>query len=452
MENTETHTNRWLVVLGTVLIQLAAGSFYAWAIFNNAFMLKTGGVVKVVGGVKKIVGGLPAASVSFTFTLGMLCLSLATLAGIPLAKKYGIRRIELIAAIIYGLSIFGLMLIHKGSSIWTLWLFGGVLLGATNGVLYLATLTNAIKWFPEKKGLISGICVAAYGLGSFVFKYIDMWVAGGNGTINANNLNRVVLWWGILSLILGVVGSIMLKDAPDAPAANDNTDTADNNVNFTPNEMLHTSQAYMMFFCLTTAVMFMGLLGAAVTNMAAAWTQSPAEVSVWAGSSAAAFFVAIVAIANTIGRFVMGWLSDITGRKVVFFITYIIQLITLIVLLITKPGSMSMGMMYLVVLAMAFCFGGNITVFPTYVSDFFGLKYTSRNYSIIYQGFGIGAIIVGFLMASGNPLHPAAVTLSNGAVLTQNFPLVFKVLTVMVIISLLFFVIMKKPTKKTQSK
>lgn len=216
--------------------------------------------------------------------------------------------------------------------------------------------------------------------------------------------------------------------------------------------MLHTSQAYMMFFCLTTAVMFMGLLGAAVTNMAAAWTQSPSEVSVWAGSSAAAFFVAIVAIANTVGRFVMGWLSDITGRKVVFFITYIIQLITLIALLITKPGTMSMGMMYLVVLAMAFCFGGNITVFPTYVSDFFGLKHTSRNYSIIYQGFGIGAIIVGFLMASGNPLHPAEVTLSNGAVLTQNFPLVFKVLTVMVIISLLFFMIMKKPTKKSQSK
>lgn len=449
MANTDTHTNRWLVVLGTVLIQLAAGSFYAWAIFNNAFMLKTGGVVKVVGGVKKIVGGLPAASVSFTFTLGMLCLSLATLAGIPLAKKYGIRRVELVAAIIYGLSIFGLMLIHKGSSIWTLWLFGGVLLGATNGVLYLATLTNAIKWFPEKKGLISGICVAAYGLGSFVFKYIDMWVAGGNGTINAVNLNRVVLWWGILSLILGVVGSLMLVDAPDAPAASSD---ADNSNDFTPKEMLHTSQAYMMFFCLTTAVMFMGLLGAAVTNMAAAWTQSPAEASVWAGSSAAAFFVAIVAIANTVGRFVMGWLSDIIGRKAVFFITYIIQLITLVALLVTKPGTMSMGMMYLVVLAMAFCFGGNITVFPTYVSDFFGLTHTSRNYSIIYQGFGIGAIIVGFLMASGNPLHPAAVKLANGAVLTQNFPLVFKVLTVMVIISLLFFMIMKKPVKKTAQK
>ncbi|MEM5032667.1 hypothetical protein AAEZ42_11025 [Limosilactobacillus fermentum] len=98
-------------------------------------MLKTGGVVKMVNGAKKIVGGLPAASVSFTFTLGMLCLSLATLAGIPLAKKYGIKIVNTIAAIIYGLSILGLTMIGKGSSIWTLWLFGGSPRGDERGAL-----------------------------------------------------------------------------------------------------------------------------------------------------------------------------------------------------------------------------------------------------------------------------------------------------------------------------
>ncbi|MCV3742720.1 MFS transporter, partial [Lentilactobacillus hilgardii] len=136
------------------------------------------------------------------------------------------------------------------------------------------------------------------------------------------------------------------------------------------------------------------------------------------------------------------------GRKTVFFITYIIQLLSLIALLMTKPGSMSMAMMYIVVIAMAFCFGGNITVFPTYVSDYFGLKNTSRNYSMIYQGFGIGAIIIGFLMASGNPLDPKKVTLSNGAVLTQNFTLTYWVLLIMVVISLAIFAFIKKPIKK----
>ena len=452
MENSSKGTtNRWLIIFGTILIQVSAGSFYAWSIFNNGFMMKSGGVVQVVNGVKKIVGGLPAGSVSFTFTLGMLCLSLATLAGIPLAKKYGIKVVSLCASVIYGLSILGLMTIGKGSSIWMLWLFGGVLLGAMNGVLYLTTLTNAIKWFPEKKGLISGISVASYGLGSFIFKYIDMAIAGGNGAITADNIGRVLLWWGILALILAVVGSFFLKDAPDNMAipSNDANKPAEvDKTNFTTSEMLHTSQVYMMFFCLTTAVMFMGLLGAAVTNMAAAWTQAPNEVAVWGGTSAAATFVAIVALANTIGRFFMGWLSDITGRKTVFFITYIIQLLSLIALLMTKPGSMSMAMMYIVVIAMAFCFGGNITVFPTYVSDYFGLKNTSRNYSMIYQGFGIGAIIIGFLMASGNPLDPKKVTLSNGAVLTQNFTLTYWVLLIMVVISLAIFAFIKKPIKK----
>ncbi|MFT8908830.1 MAG: OFA family MFS transporter [Lentilactobacillus diolivorans] len=453
MENSSKRTtNRWLIIFGTILIQVSAGSFYAWSIFNNGFMLKSGGVVQTIGGVKKIVGGLPAGSVSFTFTLGMLCLSLATLAGIPLAKKYGIKIIALCASVIYGLSILGLMMIGKGSSIWMLWLFGGVLLGAMNGVLYLTTLTNAIKWFPEKKGLISGISVASYGLGSFIFKYIDMAIAGGNGAITAENIDRVLLWWGILALILAGIGSFFLKDAPDNMAvpssSNNNLDTAADKTNFTTSEMLHTSQAYLMFFCLTTAVMFMGLLGAAVTNMAAAGTQAPSEVSVWGGTSAAATFVAIVALANTIGRFIMGWLSDITGRKTVFLITFTIQLLALIALLLTKPGAMSMAMMYVVVIAMAFCFGGNITVFPTFVSDYFGLKNTSRNYSMIYQGFGIGAIIVGFLMASGNPLNPQKVVLSNGAVLTQNFNLTYWVLLIMVIISLVIFAFIKKPIKK----
>ncbi|KAL3945949.1 oxalate:formate antiporter, partial [Lactobacillus hilgardii] len=139
-------------------------------------------------------------------------------------------------------------------------------LGAMNGVLYLTTLTNAIKWFPEKKGLISGISVASYGLGSFIFKYIDMAIAGGNGAITADNIGRVLLWWGILALILAVVGSFFLKDAPDNMAipSNDANKPAEvDKTNFTTSEMLHTSQAYMMFFCLTTAVMFMGLLGAA---------------------------------------------------------------------------------------------------------------------------------------------------------------------------------------------
>ncbi|SYW13420.1 Oxalate:formate antiporter [Oenococcus oeni] len=456
-KNSRKLSNPWLIILGTVLIQISAGSFYAWSIFNNGFMLKSGGTVQAVNGVKKIVGGLPAGSVSFTFTVGMLFLSLATLAGIPLAKKYGIKIISIFASIIYGLSILGLMLVGKNSSIWLLWLFGGVILGAMNGVLYLTTLTNAIKWFPKRKGLISGVCVASYGLGSFIFKYIDMAIAGGAGAITAQNLDRVLFWWGTLALFLSVVGSFFLKNAPEDSASsldmnnNSNSSIFIEKTNFTTSEMLHTSQAYLIFFCLITAVMFMGLLGSAVTNMAAAGTQTPNEVAVWGGTSAAATFVAIVAIANTLGRFIMGWLSDITGRKTVFFITYIVQLLALIILLSTKPGAMSIGMMYIIVIAMAFCFGGNITVFPTYVSDYFGLKNTSRNYSIIYQGFGIGAIIVGFLMASGNPLNPKNITLSNGAVLTQNFNLTYWVLLIMVIISLVIFVLIKKPIKKNSN-
>lgn len=447
--DTDSKQSNWLVILGTVLVQISAGSFYAWALFNNGFMMKTGGVLKVVDGIKKVVGGYPAASTSFTFTLGMLFLALGTLVGVPLAKKYGVKIVNIISSIIFGAAIFALMTIHKGSSIWELWIFGGLLLGAMNGVMYLTTLTNAIQWFPNKKGLISGICVAGYGLGSFIFKYIDKFVAGGNGAVNGNNINCVILWWGIIALVLALVGSFMLKDAPVNKEKDTDVKVTDDSNDFSPSEMMRTPQAYMMIFCLTTAVMFMALVGGAVIRLASAWTQPASNFASWINTGTATDFVAIVAIANTIGRFVMGWVSDHTGRKPVFFITFIIQLLAVISLLVIKPGHMNLALMYVVVIAMAFCFGGNITVFPTFVSDYFGLRDTSTNYSIIYQSFGLGAIIVGFLTASGNPLNPATVTLSSGVKLTQNFMLTNWVLLVMVIISLIFFVILKKPVKKT---
>ena len=279
--DTDSKQSNWLVILGTVLVQISAGSFYAWALFNNGFMMKTGGVLKVVDGIKKVVGGYPAASTSFTFTLGMLFLALGTLVGVPLAKKYGVKIVNIISSIIFGAAIFALMTIHKGSSIWELWIFGGLLLGAMNGVMYLTTLTNAIQWFPNKKGLISGICVAGYGLGSFIFKYIDKFVAGGNGAVNGNNINRVILWWGIIALVLALVGSFMLKDAPVNKEKDTDVKVADDSNDFSPSEMMRTPQAYMMIFCLTTAVMFMALVGGAVIRLASAWTQPASNFASW---------------------------------------------------------------------------------------------------------------------------------------------------------------------------
>lgn len=430
-----------IVIIGTILIQISAGSFYTWAIFNNGLMLKTGGKKSLVDGVVKISGGLPAGSVSFTFTVGMLALSLATLAGIPLAKRYGIKLVSMIASIIYGLSIMSLATINTNSSIWTLWGIG-ILLGSMNGILYLTTLTNAIKWFPNQKGLISGISVAAYGLGSFIFKYIDQIIS--EGEIDASNISRVFILWGVIALILSFLGSLLLKDAP-VDSHQKNSENTDND--FSTREMLHTKQVYMLFLCLTTAVMFMGLLGSAVTNMASLETQNVNNVAVWGGTVSAATFVAVVALMNTIGRFILGWLSDIIGRRNIFFITYTLQLIALVILILTKPGTMPMNVMYLIIITLAFCFGGNITVFPTYVAELFGLKYSAQNYSVIYQAFGLGAIIVGFLLASGFPTNPVKVTYSNGAILTQNFNLVYWVLAIFVVISLLMFATIKKPTR-----
>ncbi|TYC48185.1 MFS transporter [Weissella muntiaci] len=423
---------RWLVILGTVLVQIGVGSFYAWSVFSVGIQQMTGATAKVVNGVPTLVGGIKPATISFTFTLGMLSLALATLIAPNLIKRFGIRNVNIVMGILYGIAVIALTTIHSTGQLALLWLFGGVLLGATDGIAYITTLSNAIKWFPERTGLISGIAVASYGLGSFIFKYIDLGVAGSLGKITGTNITKTLMVWGVLAMIIIVVGAFFLKDAPEHPVVKS---TASGSNNFTTKEMLHTPQAYLIFICLTTAVAFMGLLGAAVTPMASKWLGEPAT---WAGTAAAASFVAIVAIANTIGRFVLGALSDVIGRKSVFFITFTIQLIAIVMLLLNQ--TMSALLVNLVIIAMAFSFGGNITVFPTFVGDYFGLEHHTRNYSLIYQGFGVGAILAGFLLASGNPLNPPKT-------MPLNFHLTLVVLLAMVIVSLVILVFIRKPVK-----
>lgn len=202
-------------------------------------MFKIGGVVKMVNGVKKIVGGFLVVFVSFMFILGMFCLFLVMLVGILFVKKYGIKIVNMIVVIIYGFFIFGLMMIGKGLLIWILWFFGGVFFGVMNGVFYLIFLINVIKWFLEKKGLIFGICVVCYGFGFFVFKYIVMWVVGGNGVINVFNIGCVFFWWGILVLVLVVVGFLLLKDVLEVVIVLSVVEVKFENVNFLIFEMLY---------------------------------------------------------------------------------------------------------------------------------------------------------------------------------------------------------------------
>ncbi|WP_238905044.1 OFA family MFS transporter [Clostridium sp. YIM B02506] len=381
----------WLIILGTVIAQLGLGTIYTWSLFNQPLVNMF---------------GWELSKVSMTFSITSFSLAFATLFAGKLQEKLGIKKLVTICGILLGT---GLILTSRINSISMLYITAGIIVGFADGAAYITTLSNCIKWFPNKKGLISGFSVGAYGTGSLVFKYIN------GSIINSKGALSTFLIWGIIAMVLIVTGAQLLKDAPAKITTGDNLAER----NFSVKEMLRTKEAYLLFIMFFTACMSgLYLIGIA---------KDIGVDMVGLSASTAANAVAMVAIFNTAGRIILGTLSDkIGGLKVIFF-TFTVTAISVLVLSLVP---LNFGIFFACVAGIAFCFGGNITVFPPIVGEFFGLDNQTKNYGIIYQGFGIGAI-------SGSVIASAL----------GGFKATFIVVGIMCIVSIVIIALIKTPQK-----
>jgi MFS transporter, OFA family, oxalate/formate antiporter len=186
---------------------------------------------------------------------------------------------------------------------------------------------------------------------------------------------------------------------------------------YTVKEMLKTKQAYLLFFIFFTACMSGLFLIGIVKDIGVRLVGLDIE--------AASNAVALVAIFNTSGRIILGALSDKVGRLRVVSGALLVTAAAVTVLSFVQ---LNYALFFICVAGIAFCFGGNITIFPAIVADFFGLKNQSKNYGIIYQGFGIGAISGSFIASALGGFIPT-----------------FKLIAVLSIVSLLIALTIKAP-------
>lgn len=374
-----TSTKRWLVVLGTVIMQMGLGTIYTWSLFNAHLVSKF---------------GWELSSVAITFSITSFALAFATLFAGKLQDRFGLRRLTAASGILLGL---GLILSSQASSLLMFYLLAGVVVGYADGTAYITSLSNLIKWFPKHKGLISGVSVGAYGTGSLIFKYIN------GGLIESVGVSSAFLYWGLIVMAMIVIGSILVREAP-VPAAVPSSVTAAGvkvvQKDYTVKEMLRTKQAYLLFVIFFTACMsglyLIGIVKDIGVQLAGLDVQTAANA------------VAMIAIFNTAGRLILGALSDKMSRLKLVGASLAV---TTAAMLTLSFAPLSFGLFFTCVAAIAFCFGGNITVFPAIVSDFFGLKNHSKNYGIVYQGFGIGALSGSFIAASLGGFKPTFIVI-----------------------------------------
>lgn len=389
----KSNVNPWLVVLGTVIVQMGLGTIYTWSLFNQPLVSKYGWSLNAV---------------AITFSITSLSLAFSTLFASKLQEKWGLRKLIMIAGLALGI---GLILSSQASSLILLYVLAGVVVGYADGTAYITSLSNLIKWFPKRKGLIAGISVSAYGSGSLIFKYINAQL------IESVGVSQAFIYWGLIVTAMIVLGACLIHQVADQGAVHE-TKTQE----YTTKEMLGTKQVYLLFIMLFTSCMsglyLIGMvkdIGVQLVGLSAA---------------TAANAVAMVAIFNTLGRIILGPLSDKIGRLKIVTGTFVVMAASVLVLSFVD---LNYGIYFVCVASVAFCFGGNITIFPAIVGDFYGMKNHSKNYGIVYQGFGFGALAGSFI----------------GAVL-GGFKPTFMVIGVLCVVSFIIALLIQVPKQKKE--
>ena len=351
---------RVLTLLGTIITQFALGSVYTWSLFNAQLSSKL---------------DEPVSQVAFAFGLLSLALAVASSLAGKLQERFGVRKVTLGAGLLLGLGFF---LTAHASNLMMLYLCAGILVGFADGTGYLMTLSNCVKWFPERKGLISACAIGASGLGSLGFKYINLLLLSSTGLENTFKM------WGLLAMVLVMLGALLMKDAPARQESAGTQQAHD----FTLAQAMRKPQYWMLALMFLTACMSGLYVIGVAKDIGEKMVNLPAVV--------AANAVAVIAMANLGGRLVLGILSDRMPRIRVISLAQVITLVGMALLLFVPLNA---NLFFAAVACIAFSFGGTITVYPSLVSDFFGLNNLTKNYGVIYLGFGLGSII-GSVVAS----------------------------------------------------
>ncbi|MCM1989127.1 OFA family MFS transporter [Oceanirhabdus seepicola] len=364
--------NRWLVVLGAVLLQLCVGAIYSWSLFNQPLMDKFGWAKN---------------EALLTFSIAIFVFAFTTIFSGRLQDKIGPRKVASIGGILYGA---GLILASKATSIILLYISFGVLAGIGVGFVYVCPLSTCIKWFPEKKGFITGIAVGAFGLGSLVFKSIIQYLLVSKG------VSEAFFYLGIIFVLIILLGAQLLILPPEGYSTN--TKNSINSIkenNFTVKEMMKTK----VFYIIWVMYLFGCISGLLVIGLAKDIGIQLAGLE----PAVAANSVAMISLFNAGGRLIWGTASDKLGRIKVVLFMFIITAICMIILSVIP---LNFVIFFACLAGVSFCFGGFLSVLPTITGEFYGIKNLGSNYGLVYQAYGIAALVGPIIVANAGGLKP----------------------------------------------
>ncbi len=421
MENQKT-MNRGLVVLGAILIQLCLGAIYAWSVYTK-------GLVEA---------GWTKAQTQLVFSAGLALFAIVMVIAGRLMPKVGPRKLAISGGIVLGLGYI-LAGLFGAENFTTTFIFIGIVGGSGIGLGYVVPIAVGMRWFPDKKGLITGLAVAGFGFGATLWMALadKLGPLGGGQLIHNIGISKTFIIYGIAYLVIVVIGGTWMVFPPDGwkpkgwnPPVSTTTKPLAGSVDFTSIEMLRTPQFYLILFTFafgaSAGLMSIGLMKLWPMQALQANGISPEEASAAATLAMAVFF----ALFNGLGRIVWGMISDKIGRKTSIILMTATQGVFVFLFQYMAGNPVTL---YLFAMLIGFNFGGNFALFPTITADTFGTKYIGQNYGWVFLAYAIGGIFGPIL---GGKLGDMG-----------NFPLAFTICGILCILAVVTIGLVK-PVKK----
>lgn len=372
------NSSRWFIAIMGTLLQVVLGTVYAWSFFQ--------GPISVAHGWSNV-------QTMWIFSLAILFLGLSAAVGGIILPKYGPRKLASIGALLYGIGYLISAYAMYISSLYLFYLGFGVIGGIGLGLGYVTPVATALKWFPDKKGFITGMVVMGFGLGALAMSKL---IAPILVRITEGNMVQVFFYIAIVLMAIGIPAGLSMKNPPAgflpegfSPPLK-STISLGRETSLTVKESLLSTKfmgMWLIFFLnISAGIMFISLQSPMIQDL---FRIQDATMSTETLAVAGATLIAVSSLFNGIGRFFWGGMSDIIGRIQVFRLILSSQILVFILMIFTSnPWIFGFLVCYVLL-----CYGGGFGAMPSYVLDVFHAKLMPVTYGVILTAWSMGGIV-----------------------------------------------------------
>jgi OFA family oxalate/formate antiporter-like MFS transporter len=370
-------TRRWSIAAAGFLMQMALGAVYAWSVFKTPLM-------------KQFHWSSP--QVTLTFTICIFVLGISAFFGGLWNNRVGPRTVALTGGFLYGLGVF--LANYSADKLWWLYLSYGVIGGIGLGFGYIVPVAVLVKWFPDRRGLITGIAVGGFGAGALVTAPVATRLIQSVGVL------QTFAYLGVAYLVVTMATGFFMQNPPSGwkpegwkPSALLTSQRAA--ADYTLGGALKTWQwwaLWMLLFLNTSA-------GISLISQESPIFQELTKAT----AIVAAGMVGIVSIGNAVGRVFWAWVSDAITRRWTLATMFVLQVCFFWFL----PSLSSVALVTAISFAILMCYGGGFGTMPAFAADYFGAKNVGPIYGLMLTAWGtasaFGPLLIAYLrQATGN--------------------------------------------------